>query len=142
MVIYIICFFIMFLAIPVFLDIFILGNNFPSSIDNSDWASFLGSYIGGFVSSLGIFITIKLTQKENEKERELMYRPYIRCLKCDSYVDCSTVYINTSKECSDGEKNCNILCSLWKMKEGLNTCQKLICKIYYPIVHELLYETP
>lgn len=132
MVIYIICFFIMFLAIPVFLDIFIFGNNFPSSIDNSDWASFLGSYIGGFVSLLGIFITIKHTQKENEKERELMYRPYIRCLKCDSYVDCSTVYINTSKECSGGEKNCNILCSFKNVGLGPVLDFKVCDLTYYP----------
>ncbi len=65
---------------PIILDIFIFGNTFPSSINNSDWASFLGGYIGaiisGVVSLVGIILTIKYTDKQNKEDRELQVRPY------------------------------------------------------------------
>lgn len=66
--------------LPLIIDWCILGNNLPSNICNSDWASFLGAYIGalisGFISFVGIVWTIRFTREQNQKDRELQVRPY------------------------------------------------------------------
>ena len=92
---------------PLFLEFCIFRNNFPSVLDNGEWASFLGSFLGGVVSLVGIFITIRFTQAENKKERELMYKPYIRVKKCKPtnnqvYIPISTVgtHVMDGKNCS------------------------------------------
>lgn len=76
------------LAIPVLMDICILGNGFPSNIDNATWASFLGSYIGGIATLLAVFITIldnnkKIKEQKEEYDREqkesrkMSIKPYL-----------------------------------------------------------------
>lgn len=66
--------------IPLAMDWLIIGNSFPSNIDNADWVGFLGGYIGSIigaaVSLVGIVITIRYTNEQNQKDRELQVRPY------------------------------------------------------------------
>ncbi len=68
------------IAVPLLIDWFIIGNNVPSHISNSDWVGFLGGYIGAIlgavVSLVGIVITIRYTSSENRKDRQLEIRPY------------------------------------------------------------------
>lgn len=42
----IIVFIVILALIPFVMDWIIIGSNFPSNINNSDWVGFLGSYIG------------------------------------------------------------------------------------------------
>ena len=54
--------------LPLALDWFIIGNDFPSNITNSDRVSFFGGYIGALIGAVvslaGIIITIRYTNKE------------------------------------------------------------------------------
>ncbi|MGO1370922.1 MAG: hypothetical protein ACTHVE_03610 [Senegalia sp. (in: firmicutes)] len=63
------------LIIPILIDYLIIGNNFPSNINDSDWMSFFGSYIGSligaFVTLIGLIITLNFTRKQNNEERRL-----------------------------------------------------------------------
>ena len=54
-------FVLLVVGIPVIMDKYIIGNNVPSNIDNSDWVSFLGSYIGAVLGGIFTFIGIKIT---------------------------------------------------------------------------------
>jgi hypothetical protein len=58
------------LLIPLLIDYCIIGNKFPSNIDNSDWVSFLGSYIGAFCTLIGIWWTIRFTREQAVKDRD------------------------------------------------------------------------
>lgn len=66
--------------VPLAMDWLIIGNGFPSNIDNSDWVGFFGGYIGSIIGAIvslaGIVITIRHTSKENRRDRELEIRPY------------------------------------------------------------------
>ena len=42
-------FIVLAICVPIFVDIFVFGNSFPSNIDNDSWASFLGSFIGAII---------------------------------------------------------------------------------------------
>lgn len=76
--------------LPLAIDWLIIGNEFPSNIDNSDWVGFFGDYIGAIigavVSLIGIIITIRYTNEQNKRDRELQVRPY-----------CSIRYVHDSK---------------------------------------------
>lgn len=61
---------VIFISAPLIIDYCIIGNNFPSNIDNSDWVSFWGSYIGAFATLIGIWWTIKFTREQAIKDRE------------------------------------------------------------------------
>lgn len=71
---------ILIVGLPLAIDWLIIGNKFPSNIENSDWVGFFGGYIGSIigavVSLLGIIITIRYTNEQNKKDRELQVRPY------------------------------------------------------------------
>ena len=86
----IIVFIVILALIPFVMDWIIIGSNFPSNINNSDWVGFLGSYIGAVLGALvslaGIIITIKYTNEQNKLDRELQIRPY-----------CSIRYVHDSK---------------------------------------------
>lgn len=62
---------ILFISVPLFIDHCIIGNKFPSNIENSDWVSFLGNYIGAFSTLIGIWWTIRFTREQAKKDREL-----------------------------------------------------------------------
>lgn len=66
--------------VPLAMDWLIIGNNFPTNIDNADWVGFFGGYIGAIVGAIvslvGIVITIRHTSQENRRDRELQIRPY------------------------------------------------------------------
>lgn len=70
--------------LPFIIDRFVIGNNVPSNISNSDWVGFLGSYIGAIIGALvsliGIAATIKYTNEQNRIDRELQVRPYCTML--------------------------------------------------------------
>ena len=83
---------IVIIAVPLLMDTFILGNDFPSNISNSDWAGFIGSYIGGIATIVAVVITIVYTNRENRnraasaevekrEERRKSIKPYLetRC---------------------------------------------------------------
>ena len=71
---------ILIIGLPLVIDWLIIGNKFPSNIENSNWVSFFGGYIGSLigavVSLIGIIITIRYTNEQNKKDRELQVRPY------------------------------------------------------------------
>lgn len=70
------------LIIPILIDYLIIGNNFPSNINDSDWMSFFGSYIGSligaFVTLIGLIITLNFTRKQNNEERRLGFAPHFK----------------------------------------------------------------
>ena len=85
------------LVLPLFIDLCIFGNSFPSNLKNSEWAGFLGSYIGALIGSivtlLGIGITLKFTREEATRDREfqqqqtnedrrLSLAPYLKYTMC------------------------------------------------------------
>lgn len=55
------------IALPIFIDIFIFGNNWPSNITNGEWASFLGSLIGGLLGGVGTLAAVLFSIKENRE---------------------------------------------------------------------------
>lgn len=63
---------------PLMIDYLIIGNDFPSNIDNDEWVSFLGSYIGAVIGSIatliGIIITLNFTTKQTKEEREFILK--------------------------------------------------------------------
>ena len=71
---------LLLISLPLAIDWFIIGNDFPSNVNNSDWMSFLGGYVGailsGAISLIGIIWTIKFTREQNRADRELQIRPY------------------------------------------------------------------
>lgn len=68
---------LLFLVIPVIVDRWIIGNDFPSNIENSDWVAFLGGYVGGIFSLIGIGFTILHTSREAHKDRVLACAPFL-----------------------------------------------------------------
>ena len=58
---------VLVILFPILMDIFILGNDIPSNISNSDWAGFIGSYVGGIATIVAVVITIWHTTKENNE---------------------------------------------------------------------------
>lgn len=84
----IIIIFICSILAPIAMDYFILGNSFPSNIDNDTWAGFLGSYIGGIATIVVFYLTILHTNEQNHRieqrqrledkeNRRLLIMPYI-----------------------------------------------------------------
>lgn len=73
--------------LPLIIDHLIIGNNFPSNIENDEWVSFLGNYIGAiigaFVTLVGIKITIKFTNDQNKEERRLSVAPHFKYTMCE-----------------------------------------------------------
>ena len=59
---------------PFIMDYFIIGNEVPSNISNSEWVSFLGSYVGAIISAMigivGVFLTIQYYKEQDEKSKE------------------------------------------------------------------------
>lgn len=49
------------IVIPIFLDVFIFGNNCPSNLTNSDWSGFLGGIWGGIIGGIGTLIAVCVT---------------------------------------------------------------------------------
>lgn len=78
------------IGLPFVIDWFIIGSEFLSNIENSDWVGFLGGYIGSIIGAVfslaGIIITIRYTNDQNKKDRELQVRPY-----------CAIRYVNDDK---------------------------------------------
>ena len=81
--------------IPLFLDIFIFGNKFPSNISNSDWSGFLGSFLGGILGSVGSLIGICITifesrnmQNDTQKQKEIQMHKE----KLDSIIQYSSMF--------------------------------------------------
>ena len=87
-------------GIPLAIDWFIIGNNVPSHISNSEWVGFLGTYIGSIISCIitlvGIIWTIRFTRNQNKSDRELQIRPYfdIVCNTSKSFPDVWKGYIS------------------------------------------------
>lgn len=71
---------ILIIGLPLAIDWLIIGNGFPSNIENSDWVGFFGGYVGALIGAIvslaGINITIRYTNEQNKKDRELQVRPY------------------------------------------------------------------
>ena len=69
------------IVLPLVVDWFIIGNQFPSNISNSEWVGFFGGYIGALIGSiislLGILWTINFTREQNRADRELQIRPHL-----------------------------------------------------------------
>lgn len=79
---YIIYVCIAIVLIPIFIDFIILGNKFPSNVNNNDWIGFLGSYVGALIGAVitlvGVIMTINYTRKEANEDRRLSIAPYIK----------------------------------------------------------------
>jgi hypothetical protein len=101
----VVAFALLVIGMPFILDWFIIGNEFPSNISNSDWVSFYGGYIGAILGAMfslfGIAWTIKFTREQNRADRELQIRPYFDIRYLDVEQFCHTdswlgyVMINT-----------------------------------------------
>ncbi|NSB34019.1 hypothetical protein [Clostridium saccharoperbutylacetonicum] len=61
------------ISIPLLIDNWAFGSDYPSNIENKDWAGFLGSYtgslLGGIVTLVGIWVTIKFQRQQTDKDR-------------------------------------------------------------------------
>lgn len=72
-------------VIPIILDVFIFGNSFPSNIDNSSWASFLGSFwgaiIGGGCTCLAVIMQKQYADEQRKIDEIAGIRPYIVAVK-------------------------------------------------------------
>lgn len=81
---------VLIIGLPLAIDWLIIGNRFPSNIENFDWVDFFGGYIGALIGAIvslaGIIITIRYTNEQNKKDRELWVRPY-----------CSIRYVHDNK---------------------------------------------
>lgn len=79
---YIVLFIIIIVILPILIDFFIIGNNIPSNISNSDWVTFLGSYTGALIGSVttlvGLLVTLKFTKAEADEDRRLGLAPYFK----------------------------------------------------------------
>lgn len=58
------------IIIPLFMDKFIFGNNYPSSLSNSDWSSFLGAIWGGIIGGIGTLIAVCITTLDTKSVQE------------------------------------------------------------------------
>ena len=58
---------VLIIGLPLAIDWLIIGNGFPSNIENSDWVSFFGGYIGALIGAIvslaGIISTIRYTNR-------------------------------------------------------------------------------
>lgn len=102
---------ILVLGLPLVVDWLIIGNSFPSNIENSDWVSFFGGYIGSLigaaVSLVGIIITIRYTNEQNKRDRELQVRPYcaIRYVHDNKLVGTNKIIAELPIGCEPRENN-------------------------------------
>lgn len=66
-----------FITIPIIIDRLIIGNSFPSNMNNGEWFQFLGSYVGStFGSALALLGALYVMNKTNENTRK-MQRNYV-----------------------------------------------------------------
>lgn len=76
--------------IPLLMDWFVVGNNVPSNISNSDWVGFLGAYIGAIigaiVSLIGIIVTISM--------QAIRIKEIVNCRLDHILIFCITIPIN------------------------------------------------
>lgn len=114
--------------LPFVIDRFVIGNNVPSNISNSDWVGFLGSYIGAIIGALvsliGIAATIKYTNEQNRIDRELQVRPYctIRHVHDDKLVGTNRIIGSIPIGCEPQENNGPCYTSILYVKNiGLGT---------------------
>lgn len=95
---------VLIIAIPLGIDWLIIGNSFPSNIDNHDWVGFLGGYVGAIIgaifSFIGIIITIRYTRMENRHDRELQIRPFCLISTCNTLPEeiLANLYFHYSTE--------------------------------------------
>lgn len=80
-VIIILLFGILAILVPIIIDLLVLGNSFPSNIDNDSWASFLGSFWGALIGA-GCTCWAVIMQKNYADEQRMIdeitgVRPYI-----------------------------------------------------------------
>lgn len=67
----IVLFVILFLGIPLVLEMVVFGYKHPSYITNGEWVGFLGSYLGGIIGGGTTLLAIYFTTKETRRiERE------------------------------------------------------------------------
>ena len=71
---------ILLVIVPLCLDWLVIGNSFPSNVEDSDWIGFFGGYfgalIGAFASLGGVMLTIRFTREQSENDARLQVRPY------------------------------------------------------------------
>ena len=97
---------VLVILFPIFMDIFILGNDIPSNISNSDWASFIGSYIGGIATIIAVVITIWHTTKENN-ERMIqagLENRENRRKSIKPFLETRCSYVNESKDMRENDR--------------------------------------
>ena len=102
---------VLIIGLPLAIDWLIIGNGFPSNIENSDWVSFFGGYIGALIGAIvslaGIIITIRYTNEQNKKDRELQVRPYcaMRFVHDDKLVGTKRIIAQLPIGCEPRENN-------------------------------------
>lgn len=82
------------ILLPLGIDFFIFGNQFPSNISNSDWSGFLGSFLGGIFGSIGSIIGISITIMEtrnSEYKNDLQKKIQLNKEKLDSIIDYTSI---------------------------------------------------
>lgn len=102
---------VLIIGLPLAIDWLIIGNGFPSNIENSDWVNFFGGYIGALIGAIvslaGIIITIRYTNEQNKKDRELQVRPYcaMRFVHDDKLVGTNRIIAELPIGCEPRENN-------------------------------------
>lgn len=123
----VISFCLLVIGLPFFLDWFIIGNEVPSNISNSDWVGFFGGYIGALLGALfsliGIAWTIKFTREQNRADRELQIRPYF-----------DIRYLSVKQPCHTESWLGYVVINVWDMKSDNNVSEN-----HFPVGSGLLY---
>lgn len=96
----VIVFAVLVIVIPLFIDIGIFGNKFPSNIENQAWAGFLGSYLGGIATLLAVFVTISDNNKKIEEQKKIEKERLIEEKKhaVKPYLDTRYIFFDENSE--------------------------------------------
>lgn len=74
-------FLLLAIVVPIVIDWLIFGNTFPSNIDNSSWASFLGSFLGAIIGGGCTCWAVVIQKKYGDDQKRIdevaAIRPYI-----------------------------------------------------------------
>lgn len=90
--------FIITLITPIFIDRFIISNNFPSNITNDQWIGFFGNYLGGIFGGLAtLYAFVKSIEYNREKDiqadirysedKRLNMLPFLQIMFDDKWQD-------------------------------------------------------
>ena len=111
------------IVFPLILDWGVIGNSFPSNIDNNSWVCFWGSYSGAVVALCGLYWQIKNEERKKEKNKK------IGILKALKYFFKRSLKNDIERSLKNDEKPWFIF-ELFKYEENNFKIKKIERKIY------------